>query len=527
MTTPRTRRSAPAAAGALAALLCAAVPPGAAAEPATAGGQGDEPMETTTRAPAIETVALPEPDSPLVAVRLLFRTGSIDDPRGKEGLAALTALMVGDAGTARRSYAELIDALYPLAAAIDVAYDREVTVVSGVVHRDTLADYTALLLEAVLAPGFAAADFQRNREALHAHLTATLRAASDELLGLEALQDALFAGHPYGHPEDGTVRGLAAVTLDDVRRFYAERYTRSALILGVAGGYPEGYVERLAAALGALPAGEPGPAGEAPLPPPPAVEGRRFTLIDKPTAAVGIHLGYPLPLTRADADYYPLMVAGSFLGEHRTFHGRLMQQLRGERGLNYGDYAYIEHYHNPPGTSLPTPNVPRRQQYFSIWVRPVVPPTAHFALRAALHELDRLIDRGLTREEFELTRTFLVHYSKLWAQTLSRRLGFHLDSRFYGAPYWIDEIERRLAALSLEDVNRAVKKYLTADRYRAVVVGADAAALAGALFADAPSPISYEADVPADVLAADQVIQARKVAPTAVEIVPAATLFEE
>ena len=88
------------------------------------------------------------------------------------------------------------------------------------------------------------------------------------------------------------------------------------------------------------------------------------------------------------------MVAGSFLGEHRTMNGRLMQQLREKRGLNYGDYAYIEYWANPPFTSNPTPNVPRREQYFSVWIRPVVPVDAQFALRDALYEVQRLRDQG-------------------------------------------------------------------------------------------------------------------------------------
>src|SRR5205814_9539815 len=49
-------------------------------------------------------------------------------------------------------------------------------------------------------------------------------------------------------------------------------------------------------------------------------------------------------VTRSDDDYYALAVANSYLGEHRTFNGKLMQDLRGKRGLNYGDYSYIEDY---------------------------------------------------------------------------------------------------------------------------------------------------------------------------------------
>ena len=87
----------------------------------------------------------------------------------------------------------------------------------------------------------------------------------------------------------------------------------------------------------------------------------------------------------------------------------------------------------------------------------MVPANAVFALRAGIFEVNRLIEKGLTEDEFDLTRDFLVSYSKLWARSLSDRLAFHMDSRYYGMPYFIDEIERRLAKLTAEEVNRAVK----------------------------------------------------------------------
>ncbi len=83
-----------------------------------------------------KTVFLPSATNPLVAIRVLFRTGSVDDPKGKEGLAALTAEMVGKGGTRARSYAEVLDALYPLAGNIRVYGDKESVVFEGMVHRD-------------------------------------------------------------------------------------------------------------------------------------------------------------------------------------------------------------------------------------------------------------------------------------------------------------------------------------------------------------------------------------------------------
>lgn len=498
----------------LAAGLClsAALVLGPAPAPAQQGG-----------ASPIEVVALPSESSPLVSLRLQFNAGSIYDPAGKEGLAALTAQMIGAAGTQSRSYADLLEALYPMAAAIGANTDREITLISGTVHRDKLAEYTALLEEALLKPGFSQSDFERNKEQLVAFLTNTLR-SNDELLGLERLQQEIWKGHPYGHSPAGTVAGLKSITLDDVKGFYKEHYTQGGLMLGVAGGYPKDYVARLQKNLSALPAGQ---KGKKALPPAPRVAGRNLTLIEKETGAVGIHFGSPLPVTRADADYYPLMVANSFLGEHRTMHGRLMQQLRQERGLNYGDYAYIEFYPNPPFANNPAPNYPRRQQYFSVWIRPVVPADAQFALRAGLYEVQRLRDRGLTKEEFELARDFLLNYTKLWAQSQDNRLGFHMDSKYYGMPYFIDEVDARLRKLTAEDVNAAIKKHLAVDNYEAVLVTSNAQALKNTLEQDAASPKTYASQASQEVLEADKTIQAIKVQPTQVEIVPVDQVFEK
>ena len=144
------------------------------------------------------------------------------------------------------------------------------------------------------------------------------------MLGLELLQQQIFQGHPYGHSPLGTVEGLKHITLDDVKQFYQEHYTQASLMLGVAGGYPADYVARLQQDLSALPAGREGAHDR-------SRRARRSRAATSPwsrsrPASVGINLGFPLPITRADADYYPLMVANSFLGEHRTFNGRLMQR---------------------------------------------------------------------------------------------------------------------------------------------------------------------------------------------------------
>jgi zinc protease len=471
----------------------------------------------------LQTILLPSPQSPLIALRVTFDAGSIYDPPGREGLAALTASMISDAGTAKRTYTELGEALYPLAVAIRGWTDREISVFSAQVHRERLDELTDVFVEVLLEPGFREEDFERNREQLLGTLTSTLRSGNDELLGLEMIQQAVFAGHPYGHASQGTVEGLAAVTLDDVKTFYRDHYVRSSAMLGIAGGYPEGYDRRLQEALGALPEGG---AGRLALPSPTKPSGRRFTLIRKATRAVGLHFAFPIAINRSDDDYYPLMVANSFLGEHRTLHGRLMQQLREIRGLNYGDYSYIEHWPRPTTTSNPLAGFPRRQQYFSVWIRPVVPGTEHFALRNALYEVDRLLERGLSEEEFSTTRDFLINYSKLWARDLGSRLGHRMDSAWYGMPPYLEEIEERLAGLSRQDVLDAIARHLQIDDFEAVIITSEPEALQQRLEEEAPSPMSYPVPQPDEVEADDREIEVLKLAPSSIRIVDVEDLFQ-
>src|SRR4051812_12710654 len=183
---------------------------------------------------APRTVLIPSPTNPLVAIRLVFQVGASDDPTDKPGLAALTAAMLGEGGTKERTYAEVLDALYPMAARIRYYGDKDSMVFEGTVHRDNLAAFADLLAAQILEPRLSPDDFSRNRQDNLDAITKTLRGNDDENLGKQAFAASMYKEHPYGYPTVGTVSGLGAITLDDVKRFYAEHFTRDRLIVGLA-----------------------------------------------------------------------------------------------------------------------------------------------------------------------------------------------------------------------------------------------------------------------------------------------------
>lgn len=478
--------------------------------------------------PARGPVLLAVPEDPTVAFKVWFKVGSQDDPPGKEGLAHLVGQMISEGSTTANSYEEILRKLYPMAAGYTVRVDREMTTVSGRTHRDNLEPYFALFTDAYLKPAWKAEDFERVKSSTLNYLEKTLRYAQDEELGKAALYGAVFAGTSYAHPPQGTVAGVRSITLDDVKRFYAERYTRDNAVVALGGSYPQALVDRFEGTLAKLPAGKPAPA---PTPRPRQIEGRHVLLVQKPGADASISFGFPITVTRGEPDFYPLFLANSWLGEHRNSSSHLYQVIREDRGLNYGDYSYVEAFVEGGQRQQPPPNTPRRQQLFEVWIRTLPNPQAVFALRAALREVQDLIEGGMTQEEFELTRQFLEKYSLHYAETTQDRLGYAIDDRFYGvpAPGHLALFQTRLRQLTREQVNAAIKRHWKLDDLQIAIVTGDAEGLRKSLVSGAPTPITYPSEKPKEILEEDKAIASYPlgIAEGAVTTVPVDQMFEK
>ncbi|MCB1626992.1 MAG: insulinase family protein [Xanthomonadales bacterium] len=444
--------------------------------------------------------------SALVDVQLLFRTGAAYDPPGKAGLARLTAAMIADAGSQRRGYAELQRTLYPMAAAIDYQLGKEMLLLSGTVHRDNLDAWYEILREQLLSPGFSEADFARVKQQQINAIRVNLRSSNDEEFGKEALYEEVFGhDHPYGRLTAGHAAEVEALTLDDVREFWRSQLTRNRLTIGLAGGYPAEFAGRIQRDLAALPAGDPPSSSRELIS---AGGGRQALLIQKETPAVAVSFGFPISVKRGDPDWLALWLVRSWLGEHRNSSAQLYKRIREERGMNYGDYAYIEYFPNGMFLSTPEPNYARQQDLFQIWLRPLRNNNdAHFATRAAMFELRELIENGLSEAEFEATRDFLAKFVAQMVDSPSRRLGYALDSQWYGIDAFPDYVRSGLAGLTREQVNAAIRRHLQLQHIQYVYISKDTADLAERLRGNQPSPMSYNSDKSAELLAEDAQIQ--------------------
>lgn len=474
----------------------------------------------------IRTVLIPN-SSAIVSFRILFNVGSAADPKGKEGVAALTAAMLAKGGSRKMTYEQIAQTLYPTATSFKWQVDKEMTVFMGETHLDNLQKCYQIMADMLLAPGWREDDFTRLKAEAAEFLKVTLRLNNDEELGKEALYNFIYEGHVYGHHNLGTIESLQALTLEDAKDFYRNNYTLANLVIGLAGGYPKTFPNKVKSDFAAsLPAGK---AVKVDLPQPAKIEGLEMRVIKKDTRGVAISFGFPIQATRADADWPALFVVQMYLGQHRSTNSYLLQATRQKRGLNYGTYAYIEYFPRGMFQFHVDPNLARRQQIFQVWVRPVEPQNGLFTLRLTLYELKKLVDNGMSQEAFETTRQFLANFISALTDTQDAQLGYALDSQFYGIAGFNEYVRDSLSRLKLEDVNRAIKRYLQADDMKIVVVAKDAEGFRDAVVANQPSPITYPAPMSKEILEEDKIVEMYRLVfkPSQVGIAPAEQMFRK
>lgn len=446
-------------------------------------------------------ILMPVKNDPTVSIKIWFKVGSQNDPEGKEGLASLTAAMLSDGATINNSYEDILEKLFPLASGYNCNSSTEMTIYSGRTHVDNIDEYYPLFVDGFLNPAFEETDFNRLKDETLNYLKTNLKYSSDEELGKAVLYNEIFEGTPYGHISPGTISALESITLEDVKSFYNQYYTRSNFVLGVAGGYEESLVAKLLEDLSKLSENKPAEIAKPNFTP---IEGHQVAIVEKNAPATAISMGFPIQILRGSKDWYALAIANSWFGEHRNSSSHLYQVIREARGLNYGDYSYIENFPNGGSRQMPPTNVSRRQQIFEIWIRPVPNETKHFSLRAALRELKLLVDEGLTQSEFELTRNFLKKYVLHYAPTTSERLGYALDDKFYGIEgSHLEKFRKMMDEMTLEDVNNAVKKYLQYDNIQIAIITNNADEFKNALVNNTSFPIEYSSPKPQSVLDED------------------------
>ncbi|MGE3820573.1 MAG: insulinase family protein, partial [Isosphaeraceae bacterium] len=279
----------------------------------------------------LEVLIAERHELPILSLELVVKGGETLVPAEKHGLASLTAALLTE-GTETRDSLTLAGELAEIGASLDASGGLE----SSTLGLTTLVKHTdealGLFTDVLLNPAFPEKELNR----LKAQRIAQLRARSDRAEAVAGLVfDRILYGqdHPYGRPNLGTLKTVAAMTRTDVADLHERLFLPNNASLIVVGDVtPDAITARLEKALADWKPGEV-PKQELPaLPRPP--KGVTVYLVDKPGAAQSVLAVGQVGLPRSTPDYVPLTVMNAVLGGQ--FSSRINLNLREDKGYTYG-----------------------------------------------------------------------------------------------------------------------------------------------------------------------------------------------
>lgn len=397
----------------------------------------------------LEVLAARLADVPLISLELVTPAGGQQDPRGQEGLAALTAGVI-DEGTRQRNSLEIAAHVERLGGYFVAGIDWD----EGYLATGLLAQYLPagldLLAEVATEPTFPEAEIERLRKQ---RLTELLRRSQDPgLVAEDRLAAVIYRGTVYDHPLSGLPETLAALNRDDLVAFYRSYYTLAGSRLIAVGDLdPEAILRDAEARFAALPAGPPEMPAVAPVP----LGGIEVHIVDRPGGAqtelrIG-HAGVP----RTDSDYIPLIVLNTLLGG--KFTSRINLNLRERHGYTYGASSRF---------------TPRLGPGPFVVDAAVATESAGAAAGETLAELRRIREDLVEPQELEETLSYVggvFPYTFQTASDLAKRLE---TLGVYGLPDdYFERYLERLPTITREELLAVAGRHIHPDRIAVVAVG--------------------------------------------------------
>jgi zinc protease len=399
-------------------------------------------IKQVTSPGGIKALLVEDYTNPLIAVNFAFKgAGSIADAAGKEGTGnLLSGLLDEGAGDIdSRAFQERLDDL-GVSLSYSASYDNFTGSFRTIVENEVAA--FDLLRLSVNQPRFDDEPVARIRGQIETGIIANENDPGE--LASKAWRGAVFPGHPYSRPSDGTVETLNKVEKADLETFRKNGFGKDNLVIGVVGAIDAAELgKQLDAVFGPLPE-------KAVLPAVPEIvplTGKTEAVtLDVPQTTIQ----FALPgIKRDDKDFFAAYLMNHILGGG-SFSSRLYQEVREKRGLAYGANSFLASYDHAAvlGASTAT-RADKAQESIDIIRK----------------EMKRMAQEGPTEAELDTAKSYVkgsyaiqnLDSSLSIASTL---VGIQLDD--LGIDY-IDQRQGLIDAVTLDDVKRMAKQLLSAE----------------------------------------------------------------
>ncbi len=373
-----------------------------------------------------------------VSIGFWVGTGSVDEAPELAGASHFLEHLLFK-GTAQRSARSIALAVESVGGDMNAFTTKEYTTFYVRLLADDLAMGLELMSDIVWAPALRPDEFETERRVILEEILMHSDEPSDQVHDL--LADALFPGHPLGREVLGDPGTVNAMTVDDVAAFHSVHYRPGNIVVAVAGNVEhDEVVELVGSRIGSV-GGEP-PARSAPSVPPLA---RRD--LERDTEQAHLAVAVPGP-GRDDEDRHSLAVVEHVLGGGMA--SRLFQSVREERGLAYSVYAYRLGFEGAGALAVYAGSSPSRSAE---------------VLDLVMAELDRMAASGVTDEELASAKGHMRGSLALGLEDSGARMSRLGHAQLvHGRVKSLDEVEKQIEELTLEEVNESARRWLGGPR---------------------------------------------------------------
>lgn len=377
------------------------------------------------------------------------------DPAVGDSLRQKLTVSLLDKGTEQRDRFELARVLEDCGAKLDLSSDGLYVEVSGRALVDDLPRVMDVMAEMLQRPAFDRDEFQKARSQVAADIQRRMEKTSAR--ASTAFRQRLFSeGHPNYSPSPETVlERLQRLTVQDVREYHETHFGATDWTLAVVGDLEHEQVE--ATVTEAFEGWTPheAPAAHDTEPSPEEVGRTVVPMADK--SNVDVRLGHALPIRRDHDDYTALYVGNYILGGN--FAARLMSTVRDEMGLTYSIRSSLS------GVTT---------QYAGSWQTSVTlsHDTLEEGIAATKDVIRTFVEEGATEDELDAKKTTITGSYTVGLATTNRLAQSILTNAERGFDVsYLDDFPEEIRALTLEEVNAAVQRYIDPEAIHEALAG--------------------------------------------------------
>lgn len=412
---------------------------------------------------------------PLVNITAYIRYGSISEPKGKEGLASLLAVMLRSGGT-KSFKPDTIDALIDmLALSLNFSASETQFTFNGAFLSEYLDTALILIKEMFTSPLFDEKKLEKERQIMKEAILHRFDNPKPTLF--YAYDKCMYPGEAASRMS--TVESINKIKREDLFEVHKNIFKPNNIIFCIAGDFNRdsiiGWLENLFTNSSNK--------SDTTLEFPKISVNRNpsILIVHKPISQAYVRIGLPL-FQRPHPDYYPVSLLNHILGGD-GFTSRLGRSIRSDAGLTYSIYSTAESNYIYPGTFF--------IDFFT--------KTESFedAVKICISEMKKIVEEQVTEEELTNAKSTLISELPSMFRTVDDIVTSYGWNEYYHRPPDHFRIyPEKIKAITKDDILRVAKQYIKVDSISLVVVGDTTLLLKSDLFTNKEYKVIVPEQIP-------------------------------